>query len=154
MSARRRARGYALQALYMTDLAGQPAEAALASAFLSAEVQNEPVPEGEAVEFSDLLTKGVLARKEEIDALIESSSTNWRIGRMPVVDRNILRIAVFELLALPEVPGTVAINESIELAKRYGTADSKAFVNGIVDRVARTLRRLDAPVPNKRRSKP
>jgi N utilization substance protein B len=62
---------------------------------------------------------------------------------MPVVDRNILRIAAFELIGCPDIPATVSINEAIELAKRFGSADSRAFVNGIVDRMARQLGRLD-----------
>ena len=74
--------------------------------------------------------------------MIEEASTNWRVSRMPVVDRNILRIAVFELVECPDIPATVSINEAIELAKCFGAADSRAFVNGIVDRVARKLDRI------------
>ena len=73
---------------------------------------------------------------ERIDAMIEDASTNWRIARMPVVDRNILRLASFELAECTDVPANVSINEAIELAKKFGDKDSRAFVNGILDRIA------------------
>ena len=80
--------------------------------------------------------KGVEARGEQIDQLIEQASVNWRIPRMPTIDRNILRLASFELLACPDIPASVSINEAIELAKRFGDRESRAFVNGILDRIA------------------
>lgn len=81
------------------------------------------------------LLRGVSAHREEIDRLIEGHSEHWRLERMPPVDRNILRIAAFELLYCEEVPPRVSVNEAVELAKRFGSEDSPAFVNGILDRI-------------------
>jgi N utilization substance protein B len=92
--------------------------------------------------FSIALFESVMARRDEIDAIIERSSEHWRIDRMSRVDRNILRIGVQEITAGEEIPVRVAINEAVELAKRFGTHESAAFVNGILDRVARDERRL------------
>lgn len=146
MASRRRAREFALQALYEADLGEVTVTAALNdlwSALMDGEGMEEGrPPESEEVEFAQRLAVGVDERRTEIDTLIEESSTNWRLARMPVVDRNVLRLATFELLSCPDIPATVSINEAIELAKRYGTADSRAFVNGIVDRLARQLGRI------------
>ena len=81
------------------------------------------------------LVAGVAAHQEELDALIGRYSEHWRLERMAVVDRNLLRLAVYELLYLPEIPPKVVINEAVELAKRYGSEDSGGFVNGILDQV-------------------
>ena len=147
MASRRQAREYALQALFQADLREVSVSAALNdlwSGLMDGEgLDDSRPPESEEVEFAQRLARGVDERKAEIDTLIEESSTNWRLVRMPVVDRNVLRIAAFELLACPDIPATVSINEGIELAKKYGSADSRAFVNGIVDRIARHLGRLD-----------
>ena len=100
--------------------------------------------ESEEVEFAQYLALGTESSREEVDAIIEEASTNWRLSRMPVVDRNILRLAAYELKQCTDIPATVSINEAIELAKRFGTKDSRAFVNGIVDRMARKLGRIEA----------
>jgi N utilization substance protein B len=126
--ARRRAREYALQVLYEIDQTGMEADAALRALGRSAE-QSER-------EFADRLVRGAVARLPEVDQLIELASTNWRLSRMPLVDRNLLRLAAYELLACPDVPASVSINEAVELAKRFGEKDSRAFVNGILDRIA------------------
>ncbi|MBW1881269.1 MAG: transcription antitermination factor NusB [Deltaproteobacteria bacterium] len=146
MASRRRAREYALQGLYQADLGGVPVTASLNSLWAGL-LEGEGIgegrpPESEEVEFAQRLAFGVEQHREEIDALIERCSTNWRLPRMPVVDRNVLRMAAFELMACEDIPATVSINEAVELAKRFGTADSRAFVNGIVDRMARQLKRL------------
>ncbi|MEQ1501697.1 MAG: transcription antitermination factor NusB [Myxococcota bacterium] len=147
MASRRRAREFALQALFQADLREITVSAALNdlwSGMMDGEgLDDGRPPESEEVEFAQRLARGVDERRTEIDALIEDSSTNWRLVRMPIVDRNVLRIAAFELLGCPDIPATVSINEAIELAKRYGSGDSRAFVNGIVDRIARQLGRLD-----------
>ncbi len=146
VASRRQAREYALQVLYCADVRAMPIPAALNelwAALMDAEgVEGERPPESEEVEFAQRLTFGFDARRADLDRMIEEASTNWRVTRMPVVDRNILRIAVFELVECKDIPATVSINESIELAKKYGAADSKAFVNGIVDRIARKLDRI------------
>lgn len=87
------------------------------------------------VEFTKGLVSGVHEHKTRIDALISEAAENWRIDRMAAIDRNILRIGAFEMLLCPEVPTKVAINEALELAKRYSTAQSSRFVNGILDRL-------------------
>jgi N utilization substance protein B len=146
MPSRRRARQFALQALYQSELTGEPVRVAL-SALWAGSMDGEGIeearpPEGNEVEFTERLVNGVDAHRAAIDAVIEDCSTNWRIPRMPFVDRNILRIAGYELMHCEDVPPTVAMNEAIELAKRYGTAESRAFVNGIVDRMARSVQRV------------
>ena len=147
MASRRRAREYALQALFQADLREITVTAALNdlwSGLMEGEgIADQRPPESEEVEFAQRLCLGVDTRRAEIDALIEECSTNWRLPRMPVVDRNVLRIAAFEVLACPDIPATVSINEAVELAKKFGTADSRAFVNGIVDRMARQLGRIE-----------
>ena len=126
MASRRRARGFALQALYHSALTESPVQQALTD-----------------LRAGLLAGEGTESARDEVDALIEQCSTNWRLGRMPVVDRNILRLAAYELKECADIPATVSINEAIELAKRFGTKDSRAFVNGIVDRMARQLGRID-----------
>jgi len=150
MASRRRSRSYALQALYHSDLTESSVQAALSqlwSGLLDGEgLEGDRPPESEEVEFAQRLATGVDAHRDRIDALIEECSTNWRVPRMPVVDRNILRLAAFELLECGDIPPTVSINEAVELAKRFGTRESRAFVNGIVDRLARHVGRVE-PVP-------
>jgi N utilization substance protein B len=80
--------------------------------------------------------RGVQLEKAVIDGLIQRTSTNWKLERMARVDRNILRLAVYELLRRPEVPVKVTLNEAVELGKKYGSEESSAFVNGILDRIA------------------
>lgn len=159
-SARRSAREYALQACYSADLRSAGAGETLAelwSTLLDGEgIDSQGAPEAEAVAFAQRLAAGVAEQRDALDRRIEGVSTNWRISRMPVVDRNVLRLATYELVACPDVPATVAINEAIELAKRFGGADSRAFVNGVIDRVARQLDRLsgDRPQRPKKREAP
>ena len=146
MASRRRAREYALQALFQMDLTGISGDDALASLWaglLDPDGVGEGRPaEDDEVSFASRIVVGVGKDRERLDTLIESCSTNWRLTRMPVVDRNILRMACYELTAFDEIPGSVTINEAIELAKRFGGAESRAFVNGIVDRVARQVGRV------------
>jgi N utilization substance protein B len=127
MGPRRDARERALQALYQLDMAGsEPDWAAV----------EEP---GEVVGFARELVEGVGAQRERIDALIAACAEHWRLPRLSRVDLNLLRLATFELLARPEIPSSVTINEAIEIARRYGSEDSAAFVNGVLDHVAATL---------------
>lgn len=85
--------------------------------------------------FAEHLVLGVCSHREEIDRKIASASQHWRLERMPVVDRNVLRIAVFEMIYCADIPPKVSINEAIDLAKMYGSGDSGAFINGILDKV-------------------
>lgn len=137
--ARRRARGYALQVLYSLDAGdGASVDTAL-SRFWDAFEQHEQ--DRSAVEFAEKLVRSTVAQLEEVDELVQNASKNWRLDRMSRVDRNILRMGSWELLAAPEVPVRVVINEAVELAKRFGAEESPAFVNGILDRVAQPIRR-------------
>ncbi|MFH1468893.1 MAG: transcription antitermination factor NusB [Pseudomonadota bacterium] len=142
---RRRSREIVLQALYDADLAGtQPGLAlrGLWSALLDDDGSLGEAGIGEDERrFANALVQGVQENTQRIDALIEEASLNWRLVRMPVVDRNILRLACYELIGCPEIPVSVTINEAVELAKRFGGDDSRAFVNGILDRVAHDLGR-------------
>jgi len=98
-------------------------------------------PEGR--EYADAIVRGVIENLEKVDAVITAASTNWRLSRMGRVDRNVLRIGTHELLNNPEVPRAVVIDEAVELAKRFGSEDSGAFVNGVLDRVAEDLGRSE-----------
>lgn len=130
MGLRRRAREYALRLLFQADVAGGGEKVTEGS-------WEEPPPPPPVMEFADLLVRGVLLHSEEINDLIARSAENWSLSRMSIVDRNILRFAVFELLYLEGIPAEVTINEAIEIAKKYGDEGSGAFVNGILDRIGR-----------------
>jgi N utilization substance protein B len=131
---RTKARERALQALYQIDVAASDLDEALSRFWKSF----EPV-EREVREMADELVRGVAERRREIDDAIEAVSVNWRLDRMAKVDRNVLRLAVFELEFRPDVPVKVAINEAIELGKKYGSESSGAFVNGVLDKIASAL---------------
>jgi N utilization substance protein B len=134
LTARRtRARERALQALYQIDVAAEGIDDALAAFWRSF----EPV-EREVRELAEALVRGVAAHRREVDDAIENASANWRLDRMARVDRNVLRLAVYELLQT-DVPVKVAINEGIELGKKFGSESSGAFVNGVLDKVAAGL---------------
>lgn len=86
-------------------------------------------------DFAIELANGAHGHREEIDSLIKQFSEHWRLERMPIVDRNILRLGIFELLYRPDIPAKVSINEAVDLGKRYGSGESGAFINGILDRI-------------------
>ena len=141
--ARRRAREFALKALYQADLQGgghMDALEGLWAGMLDGETEGRPA-EAEEMAFARRVVEGVATRGDEIDALIEKASKNWRLARMPIVDRSILRLATGEMLLLADVPASVSINEAVEIAKSYGEKESRAFVNGILDRIASILGR-------------
>ena len=143
MASRRRAGEYALQALYQADLRGIAVDEALNhlwSGTLEGDDEELRAPEDEEVSFAERLVSGVGAHQAAIDTLLEESSTNWRVARMPIVDRNILRLACYELVHCSDIPLNVSINEALELAKRFSSAESRAFVNGILDRVCKNVR--------------
>jgi N utilization substance protein B len=131
---RTKARERAVQALYQLDVAASDLDEALARFWRSF----EPV-EREVRELAEELVRGVAAHRLEIDEAIEAASSHWRLERMARVDRNVLRLAVHELLHRPDVPVKVVLNEAIELGKKYGSESSGAFVNGVLDRVAASL---------------
>jgi N utilization substance protein B len=137
---RRRARVYALQVLFALDV--NP-DASVEQAVINYrdwfELDVEPAAEAFA---RDLATQA-WSQRAEIDDVIQTASRNWRLDRMSRVDRNILRLAAHELRKSPEVPARVVINEAVELAKQFGTSESPAFVNGILDKIAQQLRRSE-----------
>ncbi|MCG8419332.1 MAG: transcription antitermination factor NusB [Proteobacteria bacterium] len=134
---RRRARWYALQVLYAFDIdPGQHPTDAVARYAEAFELNLDD----RSVEFAGQLVEQAASHLPEIDDVIQSVSRNWRLERMSRVDRNILRLASSELRYSDDVPVRVVINEAVELAKRFGTAESPAFVNGILDRIAQVLR--------------
>ena len=135
MGSRRRARESALQMLFAADVAGtRPDE--LARTFWS-ELSDDEVDE-QAREFATALAVGTLAHVEEVDARIRSRAEHWRIDRMATVDRNVLRLAVYEFLYEP-TPRTVTINEALEVARRFSTFEATQFINGILDAIKRDL---------------
>jgi N utilization substance protein B len=99
-------------------------------------------PEGRV--YADELVRGTASALERVDTLIREASTNWRLERMTRVDRNLLRMAVYELLERSDIPRAVILDEAIELAKAFGGEESGAFVNGVLDRIAEELGRVDA----------
>ncbi len=137
-STRRTGRAYALQLLYARD--GDPSTDVVEVAGRWASDLELEV-DGPAQAFARELVAAAVARAAEVDELITSASKNWRIDRMSRVDRNILRLGACELLAFRDVPVKVVINEAVELAKRFGTAESSAFVNGVLDRIATAVGR-------------
>ena len=135
---RRTGRSYALQLLYARD---GDASNDLASAAVNWVDDFELEVDGPAQSFARDLVAAAVGRSTEIDELITTASKNWRIDRMSRVDRNILRLGACELLAFRDVPVKVVINEAVELAKRFGTGESSAFVNGVLDRIATAVGR-------------
>ncbi|HUT97161.1 MAG TPA: transcription antitermination factor NusB [Dehalococcoidales bacterium] len=135
MGLRRKARVIALQVLYEVDSVGHDMERALAS-FLADGRLNE-----ENAVFARQLVSGVLKDKDKIDQHIKNFATAWPLEQIPVVDRNILRLAIFEILLDNSVPIKVAINEAIELAKLFGSNNSPKFVNGVLGSVSRIASR-------------
>ena len=133
MSSRRSGRAYALQLLYARD--GDPATDVTGAAVSWADLFELEV-DAQAQGFARELVAAATTNTARIDELIVGASKNWRIERMSRVDRNILRLGACELLAFRDVPVKVVINEAVELAKRFGTAESSAFVNGVLDRIA------------------
>jgi N utilization substance protein B len=140
-SARRSSRQAALQVLYAADLSGRgegggPSLDRVDAAF-GAVGDHFELPEGARAYAKELVT-GVARRRDEIDALLAAHATHWRVERMAAVDRNLLRLAIYEM-AWGGTPATVAIDEAIELARRFGSERSSAFVNGVLDAIGRTL---------------
>lgn len=129
MKKRTRARELALQFLYQLDLRGESLYPE-AREFIAAEERD-----AETTRFALRLVQGTHENKADIDQMVQSVAQNWNISRMAVVDRNVLRLATYELVHCPDVPPKVAINEAIELGKRYSTQNSGAFINGILDKI-------------------
>ncbi len=137
MSTRRRAREIVLQLLYEADV-NECRDADQARQFIRSRLQGRRA----LTQFACDLLKGTLEHRQEIDIKLTDLATNWTLPRMPVVDRNVLRLGAYEILHA-ETPGRVAVNEAIVLAKRYGDTNSPRFVNGVLDRLLKETESLN-----------
>lgn len=141
MGNRRRSRELAMQALFYMDIRKIASDAVLDS-FCRALGDSRD----EDAFFTELVT-GVLGSKADIDALIERFSSHWKISRMSCVDRNVMRIAVYEMLSRTDIPSKVSINEAIDVGKKYGTEESGAFINGILDSIHLAIESHEIQIP-------
>lgn len=149
MGSRRKARECALQMLFAADVAGTRGDQ-LARTFWSELTEDELEPG--AQEFATRLAMGALAHLDEVDERIRSRAEHWRISRMALVDRNLLRLAVYEFLHEP-TPRTVIINEALEIARRFSTYEATQFINGILDAIKRDLDQ-NSPEPESPEAEP
>ena len=133
MASRRQAREHALQILFQIDVTGDSPGSGFDLHWRGREVDPE------TREFAERIVRGAVADAVRIDALIRSASENWRLERMANVDRNVLRLAIYELLHEISTPPAVVIDEAIEIAKRFGGEESGQFVNGVLDAVRKTI---------------
>jgi N utilization substance protein B len=134
LNPRRQGRELAFQAIYQADVTGENPDHCLA------EVLEESPPAEEARSFAATLVAELERHGEEVDAIVARTAVNWPLRRMAATDRSVLRLAVVEILHHPETPIRVALDEAIELAKRYGSETSGSFVNGVLDRIAHEAR--------------
>lgn len=134
MNPRREAREIAFRATYQADVTGEPVERCLGEVF------EELDPREDVRAFAGVLVKTLAEHRDEIDASVSRIARNWSIGRMAATDRSIIRLAAAELLYHVETPTRVALDEAIEIAKKYGMETSGSFVNGILDRIAQEAR--------------
>jgi N utilization substance protein B len=141
MGARTTAREAALQMLYAVEATSGGAEHVIGDFW------RELPGDAEGRDYADSIVRGVAENTPHVDELIRTASKNWRVERMTRVDRNILRIGAWELEQSRDVPRAVIIDEAVELAKRYGTEESSAFVNGVLDRIAEDCGRVDLDKP-------
>lgn len=133
MGIRRKGRELALQALYQVEITGDASEQAFHALWKAFEA-NPPTQA-----FALSLIRGVLERRVALDEIIAAAAEHWRLERLSRIDINVIRIAIFEMTATPPLPVEIAINEGIEIARRYGTIESPTFVNGVLDQVAKQL---------------
>jgi len=131
MGNRRISRELALKVLFQIEFSKQK----LKDIFDQFWVENQVSDEVQG--FTKSLVEGTLRNLSEIDAVIQSGSTNWKLSRMSTVDRNLLRQASFELLFLNDIPDSVTINEAVDIAKKFGTEESSSFINGVLDKIAK-----------------
>jgi N utilization substance protein B len=139
MPARHRSRQRALQVLFQWDSRRQPVEEAIQSFYetlYSAEEEQSPAQD----EFMETLAKGTAAAAARLDARIQAKAEHWKLDRMPIVDRNILRLAIFEMTELG-TPPAIAIDEALELARQFSADESVAFINGVLDAVNKEILR-------------
>lgn len=140
MGERRLSREVSLKVLFQVDLVHTNIEETLKNTF-----ENDKYSD-EVKEFALTLVKGVMSNLAEIDKVIKNYTNNWSLERITNIDRSILRIAIYEILYLPNIPKSVSINEAVELAKKYGTKSSFSFVNGVLGRINKNdkiLKKID-----------
>jgi len=144
MGVRRRAREQSLQFLYQIELKYDSFDISNLNHELREFWFNRDKPvDNDILEFSNVINMGTMENRENIDKLISKYSENWKIGRISKIDKQILRMAIFELIYSHDVPKSVVINEAIEIAKKYGSEESSSFINGILDRIKNDLVRGD-----------
>lgn len=137
MGNRRMSRICALQVLYMMESNPVDGEQALGLFWENFKPTSEkPERLEEVSDFTSLLVEGAIDNGDKINDEIQSSSKNWKLNRMAMVDRNILRLAVYELIFMEDIPKRVSINEAIELGKKFGSEDSGSFINGVLDKIS------------------
>lgn len=139
MASRRLAREHALQILFQLDMTGDDPETGLDLHWRGREVDDATRA------FAERVVRGAIGDAVRIDVLIREASENWRLERMATVDRNVLRVAIYELVHEAETPPAVVIDEAIEIAKRFGGEESGQFVNGVLDAVKRGLQKAAGP---------
>ncbi|UCD33263.1 MAG: transcription antitermination factor NusB [Desulfobacterales bacterium] len=140
MGNRRKSRELAMQALFYIDMSQNDA-----NDLLDRFCENFK-PSAKVLSFFIKLVKGVLEARSDIDKIIERFSDNWKLSRMSCVDRNVIRIAVYELLCCNDIPYKVSINEAIDVGKKFGTEESGAFINGILDSIRMALESEDIKI--------
>jgi N utilization substance protein B len=141
MGTRRKARELAMQALFYMDMRSDFSEETFGRFCANF------APKPDVRPFFLRLVRGVLRSQTELDALIERFSENWSLGRMSGVDRNVMRIAVYEMVCCPDIPAKVSINEAVDIGKKFGTEESGAFINGIVDSIRATVEAGELQLP-------
>lgn len=139
MATRRQGREFALQVLYTLDILGGDPRQTLRIFWHVFE------PKVEAQEFTNELVEGTWRERERIDRLIAEAAENWRLGRLPKVDLNLLRLGTYELLSYPQLSPGVTINEAIEIARRYCSDEAPTFINGILDNIATVIGKKARP---------
>lgn len=157
VGSRRRSREIALQILYQMEVTETAPDEAINRYYELAAREEEEEDVDEATPeipmavrpFAEQIVYGVEVNRDEIDRLIASASQHWRIERMSIVDRSILRLAVFEMLHCPDIPPKVSINEAIDLGKTFGSPESGSFINGILDQLMLQIDRKDKPKDDK-----
>ena len=135
MGVRRKSREFALQMLFQWDITHDPIDKIITPFWESVETPESP----EVIEFANALATGTIDHVEKIDVLLQRHAEHWRLDRMAGVDRNLLRLAVYEFLDDAKIPKAVIINEAIEIARRFSTQESPQFINGILDSVRREV---------------
>jgi transcription antitermination factor NusB len=140
MRKRTRARELSLQLLYQVDIRRDDIDS-LIDDFWSNQIHNSEELEQQIKDFATRLAKGTIENIKSIDAVIVSYTQNWQLERMAAIDRNIMRMACYELLYLDDIPPKVSINEAVDLAKKYGDTESGKFVNGILDKINKKEKR-------------